>query len=426
MSLKLTNVLWVDEARDGARARCASARREGTRVRVHCDVWVDKDDGTRILLGDASALEISVKRGAARPAAAGALARRARGARLRGPRGARRALGRRRLDRARARRRTRSRRSSAIALALGHVHHGLRGAEADADEAFVRSLGAALGVPVLVRARGAAPPARERARAARGPTLQEAARRLRYDALRELAAAAGAERIATAHTLDDQAETVLLRLLRGSGPERPRRHPRALAGRPHRAAAARGLARRDRTIRARRGVCSGGRTPRNRDPAYARARLRHDWLRGSRRGLQSALAQGDRRSGRSTAQGIGMDRAARRQEAEARLARDGEGWTPRLHRLGATLPAALARRLARRALHDGGCGAGCHAPAPRAHAGLPREAAGPARCSSCPAGSILERGAGPASACGRVERSPDAKLRRLPRFSAVCSAPADP
>ncbi len=56
MSLKLTNVLWVDEAVT-ARARVRERSPEGTRVRVHCDVWVDKDDGTRILLGDASALE---------------------------------------------------------------------------------------------------------------------------------------------------------------------------------------------------------------------------------------------------------------------------------------------------------------------------------------------------------------------------------
>jgi acyl dehydratase len=56
MSLKLTNVLWVDEAVT-ARARVRERTPEGTRTRVHCDVWVDKDDGTRILLGDASALE---------------------------------------------------------------------------------------------------------------------------------------------------------------------------------------------------------------------------------------------------------------------------------------------------------------------------------------------------------------------------------
>jgi acyl dehydratase len=56
MSLKLTNVLWVDES-VSARGRIRERTPEGTKTRVHCEVWVDKDDGTRILLGDASALE---------------------------------------------------------------------------------------------------------------------------------------------------------------------------------------------------------------------------------------------------------------------------------------------------------------------------------------------------------------------------------
>ena len=56
LSAKLTNVLWVDE-RVTARARVRERQSEGTRTRVHCDVWIDKDDGTRILVGDASALE---------------------------------------------------------------------------------------------------------------------------------------------------------------------------------------------------------------------------------------------------------------------------------------------------------------------------------------------------------------------------------
>lgn len=55
MSLKLTNVLWVDE-RVTAYGRVREEHPEGTRTRVHCDVWVEKDDGTRVLLGDASAL----------------------------------------------------------------------------------------------------------------------------------------------------------------------------------------------------------------------------------------------------------------------------------------------------------------------------------------------------------------------------------
>jgi acyl dehydratase len=55
MSVKLTNVLWVDET-VRVRARVREEVREGTRTRVHCDVWAEKDDGTRILVGDASAV----------------------------------------------------------------------------------------------------------------------------------------------------------------------------------------------------------------------------------------------------------------------------------------------------------------------------------------------------------------------------------
>jgi acyl dehydratase len=55
MSLKLTNVVWVDE-RLTAYGRERERVAEGTRTRVVCDVWVDKADGTRVLLGEASAL----------------------------------------------------------------------------------------------------------------------------------------------------------------------------------------------------------------------------------------------------------------------------------------------------------------------------------------------------------------------------------
>jgi hypothetical protein len=55
MDLRLTNVLWVDE-RVTARAKVREEFREGTQTRVCCDVWVEKDDGTRIVIGDASAV----------------------------------------------------------------------------------------------------------------------------------------------------------------------------------------------------------------------------------------------------------------------------------------------------------------------------------------------------------------------------------
>jgi hypothetical protein len=56
MSVKLTNVLWVDET-VSAHAKIREEVAEGTRTRVHCDVWVEKDDGTRVILGTASALD---------------------------------------------------------------------------------------------------------------------------------------------------------------------------------------------------------------------------------------------------------------------------------------------------------------------------------------------------------------------------------
>jgi acyl dehydratase len=55
MDVRLTNVLWVDETVT-ARAKIREETPEGTKTRVHCDVWVDKDDGTRVLLGTASAV----------------------------------------------------------------------------------------------------------------------------------------------------------------------------------------------------------------------------------------------------------------------------------------------------------------------------------------------------------------------------------
>jgi tRNA(Ile)-lysidine synthase len=93
-----------------------------------------------------------------------------------------------------------------------HVNHGLRGAEADRDEAFCRALAARLDLPFETTRADVA----EKARAARR-SLEATARDVRYAFFAEAAARLGATRVATAHTLDDQAETVLLRLLRGAG-----------------------------------------------------------------------------------------------------------------------------------------------------------------------------------------------------------------
>jgi acyl dehydratase len=55
MSVKLTNVLWVDETVT-THARIREEKQEGSNTRVHCDVWVEKEDGVRVILGTASAL----------------------------------------------------------------------------------------------------------------------------------------------------------------------------------------------------------------------------------------------------------------------------------------------------------------------------------------------------------------------------------
>ena len=97
-------------------------------------------------------------------------------------------------------------------VGLIHVNHGLRGAESDADEAFCRDLAGRLSWPIHVAAVDVRSDARERKQ-----SLESAARALRYECFETGRSALGANVVATAHTMDDQAETVLLRLLRGTG-----------------------------------------------------------------------------------------------------------------------------------------------------------------------------------------------------------------
>jgi tRNA(Ile)-lysidine synthase len=237
-----------------------------------------------------------------------------------------------------------------LALAVGHVNHGLRGAASDADEAFVRALAAERALPAHVRR--VTPAALREGRPSRArPTLQEAARRVRYDALAQMAEAAGADRIATAHTLDDQAETVMLRLLRGAGPA-------ALGGIPERSPDGRivrpllGVSRAEVERWAKERRLSWREDASNRDPAFARARMRGQlsalgagfnprWLRAI-----GDLAEAQRREAEWT-EAIVREEASRRMTPRAdALAIDVAGWT--------ALPVALRRRLARHALREMG------------------------------------------------------------------------
>ncbi len=93
-----------------------------------------------------------------------------------------------------------------------HVNHNLRGEESDRDEAFVRELCRKQGVPLVCRSCRV----RERAKE-EGRSLEETGRICRYEVFREVAEEQGCSRIAVAHHGDDQAETMLFHLFRGTG-----------------------------------------------------------------------------------------------------------------------------------------------------------------------------------------------------------------
>ena len=238
-------------------------------------------------------------------------------------------------------------------LAIGHVNHGLRGADSDADEAAVAALAARHDLPfrsqcVDVESLRTGVASRSR------PTRQEAARTLRRDALSRMRTELGAHCIATAHHLDDQTETVLMRVIRGCGPDSvggireqsaDGEWVRPLLSIPREQIL--GYAReRDLTWREDQS---------NADPAYTRNRLRRDCLPGLIRDFNPQLlraigdlAEAQRRDSEWLDTLVDREARGRFLRTDAGLSIQPEGWQD--------LPEALARRLARWALVELGGG----------------------------------------------------------------------
>jgi len=99
-----------------------------------------------------------------------------------------------------------------VSLHAAHLHHGIRGQDADDDAAFVAGLCRSWAIPCKVEHADVPALARER-----GLAIEEAARQARYTFLGSQARAVGARSVAVAHNADDQVETVLMHFLRGAG-----------------------------------------------------------------------------------------------------------------------------------------------------------------------------------------------------------------
>lgn len=235
-------------------------------------------------------------------------------------------------------------RLEASVAGVAHVHHGLRGTDADADSSWCSKQVERLGLPFRVVHVDVLAEARRR-----GWSVERTAHALRHAALRRVATELGASRIALGHTRDDQAETVLLRFLRGAGTRgmggmHPARGPfvRPLLELSHaqveQFVAERGLTFRDDTS--------------NADVAIPRNRVRHELLPAlmevAGRGLPARLAR--------QADSWRADEAWLEQSAapwvERAVSREPDGWTVELdvleeapEALRGRVRLALARRL---------------------------------------------------------------------------------
>lgn len=228
-------------------------------------------------------------------------------------------------------------------LTMAHLNHGLRGEAADADEAFVRALADRLALDLRVEradlGRGAGDPS----------SLEERARDARRDFLVRTARETGCARIALGHTLDDQAETVLMWLLRGTGRG-------GLAGMEP--VTPEGLIRpllRVRRSEARAHLHSMGETYRddetNDDPGRTRNWIRHELVPLIERRFPGAVSRMGAVAGSLGGEEILLDglAAALVREADGGLTAPAGGWDPDREAL---LAARAARIAAERAGMD--------------------------------------------------------------------------
>ncbi len=237
-----------------------------------------------------------------------------------------------------------------LRLEVGHIHHGLRGEAADRDAEIVEARAHELGLPFWLE--HVVPGELRDGRSNRErPTVQEAARTLRYGALRRIGNDCGAAHVATAHTLDDQAETVLMRVFRGAGAD-------SLGGIPE--CSTDGV-----VIRPLLAVCrqtieeyaiEQGVTWRddesNRSDRYTRNRLRHHWLPALSREFNPRLLRAiDRLAEAHRRDAEWIDELV--EDATNRLSSrsaDGRGGFVLRSAGWRELPEALARRVVRRVL----------------------------------------------------------------------------
>jgi tRNA(Ile)-lysidine synthase len=240
-----------------------------------------------------------------------------------------------------------------LSAVVGHVNHGLRADESDEDEQHAKRAAEAAGLGFCVRR--VAPEAERIGTSSRNrPTLEEAARNLRRQALLEMAAEAGCDWIVTAHHAGDQAETLLLRLLRGTGPD-------GLAGMAQQSVDGRWLKPLLRVLpdaiedwaRAERIVWREDAS--NLDGRFTRNRLRLDWIPALSADFNpqllrtlSDLAEASRRD-LEWIEGLVDEAVKERVEfGPSGIRFTLEGWD--------ALPEALARRLVRRGLVEAGLG----------------------------------------------------------------------